>query len=535
MKYLTRLFARDVGALVTLCAIALLVRLAFFSGYQGQDDRIYIFYAEHFAATGHPPEVNSNWIGRIGGWVPVAASIRLTGTSDLSMATWSLLCSLGLVVVVYLIGKMLLDRPTALLAALFAACFPLETIYASTAYVDVPVGFFQTLALYLFLRQYHIAPGYRYALLAGVALGCGYLCRETAVFSLAPFGLIALSRGNLLKRIGIFCAGFGVVIAVELAFWSLETGDALYRVHAIQARASHLHATLSDDNDPKVRVSLIPGPRPTERYRAKNTFTDAALMFMVNEEFVLYYFVVFPALVLLTLNRDAPTRDLRIYFGVLLVLCLFFPLQYFKFTVPRDPRYYVCLTGPAVLCLARWMQSLNSGWLRRSAIAGLILSGFAGLAITSQSRENGAKRLLSEFQKQHAAETLWCSPDHAAMLAYYSGFADRPNVNIHFLSGGAQSNRFQNYQLYRPDVVTAERPEQIDHGYVALSSTAHVTIPVSWHEVARLNSPLSSITNGTICAFRLIGLPPSWKQRLLPGNGEAITVYHMDKPREPVP
>ena len=523
-----RFFCRDAAIIAALCAAGLIVRLALFSGYQGQDDRIYIFYAEHLASTGHVPvDVKNQWIGRIGGWVPVAGSIRAFGASELSLASWSLVCSLALIATVYLLGRLLFDRRIAISAGILAVAFPLEIIYSTTDYVDVPAGFWIVLSLYFFLKQCRKATGFGPGLLSGVALGIAYLCRETAIFAIPPVALISISYAGFWKRAGVCLAGFGLVLISELIFWQFAQNDPLYRVHALMTRAE-VQQSAAPENNEETSAPVTSGwafPGPWRSYRSKNTFLDAALMFLVNEEFALYYVIGWPVLLYQTIRRDRATKDLRIYVFGMALLLLFFPLTGGKYTLARDPRYYVCITGPTLLCLAAWVRSLSSAFVRRAILATLLVSGLAAVTGTSQSRQLGAKRLLHDFCTKHAGTITWCPPNDAAAVAVFSRFTDVPPVGVQFLCSRRESVTFENFGLFRPDVPTAETQSELTTGFVVLPRGARVVLPSEWEKVEELADRPSPMTEEMMRALRAVGLPSRWVQRLRPGGGEEIDIY----------
>jgi hypothetical protein len=67
-------------AFVLIALLALAIRLTFFIGYQGRDDRNYLAYAHHVASgqTIASLDVQTQWVGRVGFWLPLAASISRT-------------------------------------------------------------------------------------------------------------------------------------------------------------------------------------------------------------------------------------------------------------------------------------------------------------------------------------------------------------------------------------------------------------------------------------------------------------------------
>lgn len=164
-----------------LC-LAVMVRIVFAAGYQSGDDKHYISYAATLALYGQVPvDVPNLWVGRIGHWLPIAASFRLFGIGQWVGCLYAMACSVASVALVFFTGRILFREREALLAALLAAVFPLDACYATTSYVDLPVAFFMLLALHQVIVGQRSGRAGRF-FLAGLAAGWAYLCRETAVF-----------------------------------------------------------------------------------------------------------------------------------------------------------------------------------------------------------------------------------------------------------------------------------------------------------------------------------------------------------------
>jgi hypothetical protein len=332
-----------------------------------------------------------------------------------------------------------------------------------------------------------------------------------------------------MPRLALFAAGLGAVVLCEIGFWSAATGDPLYRMHAATARLDYVLELEERVSHPEPgQVPIIPGPKPSERYRAENNFADAAMMFLLNEEFALYYIVGIPVLGLLWLRGDAPTRDLRICIGCLVMLLLFFPVHFPRYTAPRDPRYYVCLTAPLVLCLAHWLGSLRQIRLQQCLGTLLIAAGVGAVAATAPSRDLEAKRRLAEFQRSRPQATIWCSPNQATALAVYSGFRGQDNVAVHFLEMSRNSNAFQNYLLFREPRDTAAEAVEIRNGYVALSGKFRGSIPSNWRKEVELRGQRSSFSAMVLKTLEAAGCPAKWVNRLLAGGGEAVDVYSVE-------
>ncbi len=507
-----------------LIALAVALRLVFFFGLQGRDDRVYIFYANYFVTHQQIPlGEHTTWIGRIGHWLPMAGVMSIMGSSEIASVVYSMICSLLGVIVVLRLGLVLFERRVARAAAILFAFFPLEIFYSSTVYVDIVVGFFQLLSLFFFLLHFRSSSPRSTIFYAGLALGWAYLCRETALFALVPLGLIAIGKRLSPDRAVLFCAGALMIFVVECVFWHVQTGDALYRYHAATAQLDDI-VEMQESVSTESSGTWIPSPKPTGRWRSNYSIVDAALMFVTNEEFGAFYIIFLPFLVVMTLRGDTASGDLRIWTACLLLLLLFFPAYFPKYTLPRDPRFYACVTGPAILCLVSWMDAWR--W-RRSVVAGLLISGIAAVAVTAESRWYRIPRMLYDFQRSHQNETLWVSPHYAAFIAVYSGMKIPSSTGVHLFEQRATSGTYKQYTLYAPTAQVAQSPGDIRRGFVALERPRVQELPPAWQETARLRPRPSLLTRVLVRCLNAVGVPGRFQTKLLPDGGKVVTVFRV--------
>jgi hypothetical protein len=516
-----------VGLSVLIVVFALCLRLLFFGGYQGRDDRNYLAYAG-FVNSGNSVSslnVQTQWVGRIGFWVPLAGSMRLLGNSQIGYTAYSLLCSLVGVGVTIAIGRITVGHAPALLAALGVATMPLDALYATRAYADLPVGMFMVMALWLMLESRR-TPSRAVPCLAGLALGFAYLNKETAVFAMAPMVLIVKpwSRQQW-RQLAWFGVGFVAVLAAETAFWTVVKGDALYRFHAA---GSALQQVLNRQQPPaSLPFGLIPGPRPDEAYRSSNSLVDAALMLTTNEEFALNYWLGLPVLLLLTLRRHEPTRELRIWVMALLPLFLFFPVHWPRYTMPRDPRYFVCLTIPLMLVLASYLVRLRPA-VRHAVVVLILLTNLAGMFIGRESSRMDLQEMLLKAHDAHPGR-LWVTPQLGADILILGGIARGGRLGLHLIEQGRASASFQAVQLIAPTIPVAEHPNEIRDGILVLRARNMNRAPDGWRIAERLDATPSRPITLLQSALRKMNLP-TLARRLSPGGGESIVLYRPSGP-----
>ena len=160
------------AVLFAILAVALLVRLLLYVGYQGADDRNYVAYAVNFASGGDiaAKQLADPWIARIGAWMPMGMLIMVFGLQEWVLTLYSLACSLAGIGLATLALRLLFDTRLALTTAALLAVYPNDVLYATRAFGDEAVGFWCALAFFPYLvAERH--PSWRLFLLPGLVLG----------------------------------------------------------------------------------------------------------------------------------------------------------------------------------------------------------------------------------------------------------------------------------------------------------------------------------------------------------------------------
>src|SRR5690606_35880896 len=121
----------------------------------------------------------------------------LTGSERIGFLLPSLLAGLGTLLLVYDLGRRLWNREAGLAAALLLLFTVQFTLQARRAQLDAVLVFFTVLSIYCLVRQLLLGGGWRWAIGAGIAAGCGVLTKVVGFFSyliLLPW-LFAVWRG----------------------------------------------------------------------------------------------------------------------------------------------------------------------------------------------------------------------------------------------------------------------------------------------------------------------------------------------------
>ncbi len=270
----------------------------------------------------------------------------------------------------------------------------------------------------------------------------------------------------------------------------------------------------------------IPGPYPNHRYRSDNTVLDVVLMFATNEEFGIYFLFIWPIVGWYAVRRRRQTWELLVWVGALALLLAFFPVVFPRYTLPRDPRYYLCISAPAILCLSHALLEASRMW-RGIAVGLLLTSSVVGLHLTQHGRSQANERELYAFHSKHPDEPLWTTPKSATHLFVYSGFRHDSNLKVHFFEQSARSDNWQVLRLVGPGIETVEKPDKIRDGYVAVRKGLAEGTPESWKRVLRIsNRPPASVRLFQDVLKRL-GVPRKFIDRVSPSGANEIEVYHV--------
>lgn len=206
--------------LIAILFFAFLIRLKYYVGVSRFDSFFYAqlsyfisqldFHSFFFE--------NSNFfaIGRLLLYLPTAFLYRFIGVRDLTSVAFILFASLLNVVVVYFLGKKLLNRKVGLVAAFLMAIFPLDVYHATQYLPDGLLPVFLSLAALAFLYAEdggEIKKRITLYYLVGIFIGLAQQVKENAFFFAAVFVVYIIFKWKFkLEYIWILVGGFSVFI-----------------------------------------------------------------------------------------------------------------------------------------------------------------------------------------------------------------------------------------------------------------------------------------------------------------------------------
>jgi len=398
--------------LLAVLALALLVRVFTFAGYVGQPDEITNVEMVQEILSGSWPRYEDRIVEmvfptRIGYLGVNAALVGLLGPSDLSYTLYSLLASLGTLVVVFFLGRRWLGERGAVWAALLFAFFPLDVIFASKVSGDPALTFLCALSVLLFFRAQDLPSRGRRArgmFLAGCVAGLAYLHKVTAGYVCVFFAVIGVAHMLRARRVcwryGALALGFALLFTVEMGFQLAVNQDPLYRWHVFMRQSE----------SPELRASLHAEERLDGwRDDVKRLCWTFPVRSLFSLRLGLYHWFIFPAVAYaLLFRRKDLWAPLLWWFLVAALLNLstwgggrlpFYARQLYPVVVPG-----VILLAAAFAALEQW-RALEAPGFRRamrvllgaaaaiSLAGGVLLSVFRGDLIPLLSRVYAANRI----------------------------------------------------------------------------------------------------------------------------------------------
>ena len=232
-KYFRKLDSRTY--LIAILLFALFLRIIFLSGINSSDDLNYMTISHEILEGKF--ESGSLHTLRILMIYPTVFFFWLLGISNFSAALWPLICSMGTIILIYKIGKLLFNERVGLLSAFLLSFFPLDVIYATRLAADVPVAFLMTVSVYLFLKARTVNRGYLYLFSSGIVLGLSYLVKELGLLLFFFYFVYIIyefiSKRKINFNYSFILLGFLLVFTIEGLYYYSSNGDFLLRYHAV--------------------------------------------------------------------------------------------------------------------------------------------------------------------------------------------------------------------------------------------------------------------------------------------------------------
>lgn len=302
--------------------------------------------------------------------IPLALSFLSFGGNEVALALPSLLYMIAAMAIAFQLIRSVSGKRGAILALLCVITTPLFMVQGSIANVDMPELFYQLASFALFLKGLrHSAPA-RWFFAAGMMAGLGFLTRETSVFIAGFYALLffAAYQKSRWQYLWI-AAGFLGIWSLELLYLGLMTGDPLYRITIA------LNHDSSIDRSIDVVGNFIIHPA-----------LDPLLVLLINQEFMLLFWLAIPAAAWMMLSRTVPAQEQRLARLLALYgLAIFMATGAAVTLLPLNPRYF---TAPAFVAALLLGMAAAHLWQWRRGLALLLLAALLGSNMVGAYVEN---------------------------------------------------------------------------------------------------------------------------------------------------
>jgi 4-amino-4-deoxy-L-arabinose transferase-like glycosyltransferase len=495
------LSARD-AALVLVLLLGMAAVLAFaWVGYLGSDDVTYATGA--YGWLRQFPYVGGHGTIRYLITWPIALSFVAFGEGEFQLILPTIGYFAALIAVTYLCMARLLDRATAVVAAILVMTLPLFAVQATTASADITELTFIVASVWLFYVASTSARPFPLLFASGAAAGLAWLTRETAVALLLFYGLSFLA-GYRIKRAQYFVmgAGFFAVWGCELAYLYAMTGNPLYRIFI----SLHHDSTVTRAVDVAGNLFVHPAINPL-------------VMLLVNQEFAVFFWIAIPVIVLLLAKRVLPdpyAEIARLWSLLAITWFLFFAVN--SSLLPLNPRYVAPTAYGAAIAVAIFLRWL---WLERRFRAAAIVFGaivaanFAAIHVENRDYMFG-ERALADFVGD-GGRTVRTDPDtahRALQLLEWQGTEQR-------VVAGAPAPG----QLYLYNPIRAGFPSRL-----VKPEDAPRYRPVAAWEIVWQSQPRPKLAGRVLKALGLDRFVPEGLMRRLYLPHPGVTVYRVPAP-----
>ncbi len=489
---ISRVLNNKILSLALIIAVAVIIRIISFYGYYGSDDGTYAELSHKMAIGAYDVlkfEGAPVFPMRIGLIAPTSLAFSIVGTSEFAMLIYPFLLSLAGIILAYLIASVFTNYKTGLLAALLMALLPIDARSASLLLPDLPAAFWANLGLYLIYcasRGKQTQNRLILGLLAGLALGCSWLCKESVIF-LLPFILFYLvllyksERMNLAIIIGLALSFIAVVLAESFAYY-FHAGDLLFRLHQTERNYEVAKMWFFSEGS---EFGWQPGAYLAGL--AKRLFISGPKIIFFSRGLSLVNLIALGASIYLIIMKKKNYKIIIFWFLSLLIFFNFgtSSVTSYKPLALFDRYIYLMLLPAIILTAIITLELLASNgtndriiFIRKPIWGYLILIGFTLVSIWTISRysstgkaspvERSVVRLISPSDKLYTdTRTAW-------VLEFFWKYPKSPNV--HDYAGLDKSNITDSSYV----LINRERADYIHTTYDYSLPKFYNDIPVNW-------------------------------------------------------
>jgi hypothetical protein len=352
-----------------LLVIAVILKLLFFMGFSLGDDPAYARGSYLFMGMKSYNLLDANHV-RFSVHLTNALFFKLLGVSDFSFVLSTLIYSLVIILLVYLLASELFNRVTGLLAAAVLVFSPFDMLFSSTMTIDFHAACGALAVLYFFIRT----PGSkRWFLWAGgsaLLVPFLYYVKIPSLFIYVVAALVSLLYLKQWPRILLFFTMAAGSLAIVLVIEKIAFGSF----------TAHYEAAMMPFKGMKPDYNLL-------------TFFPR-WMFGVDRNghflFGLIFYAALPCLVLFAITRDRRSLPVVIWLAAWFIFMNFFSVTLVPYTpAPRFFRYTYMLVPAAAIIIGGGLHYLLSS---RLALAGAVVA--TGMLIAMPLVQTSMQRSL---------------------------------------------------------------------------------------------------------------------------------------------
>ena len=238
-----------------IVCVYLILAAVYFMGLCQSDDFSYVGYAWNVGTERFAMNMDMDFRAlRFPMILPTAFFIRILGIGEVQAVLTPILYTLGTMIIIYFLGTMTGGAWTGLFSTALFIFVPGTLIYSTSLVPDMIVPFWIALSALLFLyarKENRVPESFILYAGTGIALSMAFFTRVNSFYFFLFFLPYLFVRKELRK--GSYCIflGFGVPIILVYIFYMIKTGDFLFNVHLIRARAEQLMSSgYISRNDP---------------------------------------------------------------------------------------------------------------------------------------------------------------------------------------------------------------------------------------------------------------------------------------------
>lgn len=423
---------------IVIVITACIVRFIFFTGVTHSVDWNYSSTAYNFAQGMYsiprllfelvlPNVLNGGAYLRSGFFYPIALIYYLFGVTEVSAIIYPLLTSVGNILLIYYLGKLIGSPKTGLLAALLLSVYPIEAIQATQLVPDIVSTFYITVAVFLFFKGEH-STNTRYSSIyyyfCGFFTGISYLVKEMGIYVIPLIVVYSLVNRKKMKVLLLYFAlGLATVILAEALFYYAFTGDPLFRYHFITGEAlAYKRGAISQvlGSDQKYFTRWI---------LSLKGFIDIFLNPM-SFRHGLYFHLAIIASPYLWLKKTASFSRIFLW----LIISMFFIVYMGYATGDIITRYTIYIAIPATLLIALFCSKTQLSILYKGTIIMLLIATSLLSLLAYRARNTpvyNAKAGITYLARHDIKKPLLTDYRTQRMIQHLSGYKDIYNVQVY--------------------------------------------------------------------------------------------------------